>query len=82
VIDQNQSKGIGGMTVAKVGVGEYCISNLPFAPKSVVATTQFFQRGVNTFVGAFGQCPAGTQVSYDTWNIAKAEDVTVMIVFN
>jgi len=81
-IDAGQSKGIGGMTVTLAGPGEYCIGGLPFEPKSVVANAQGFQRGVNTFVGIFTGCPAGTQVSYETWNSAGNSSSPVMILFN
>jgi hypothetical protein len=81
-IDTSQSKGIGGMTVTLAGSGEYCISGLPFAPKNVVANAQFFERGVNTFVGNFGSCPASTQVSYETWTSTGNSPSAVMILFN
>jgi hypothetical protein len=81
-IDTTQSKGIGAMTVTVVGTGEYCITGLPFEPKNVVASSQFFTRGVNTFVGKFSKCPAGTQVSYETWGSTANASAPVMILFN
>jgi hypothetical protein len=84
-IDASQSRGIGGMAVLSPETGLYCISGLPFAPKSAVATTQGGETSLNAVVGNYAPCPEPqTQVSVAIWSTAAGVMVAVpfMILFN
>jgi hypothetical protein len=84
-IDASQSKGIGAMTVLSPETGLYCISGLPFAPKSAVATTQGGETSLNAVVGNYAPCPEPqTQVSVAIWSTSAGVEVAApfMILFN
>jgi len=52
--------------VTHPAVGAYCFKGLPFTPKNAVASPQFFELKpvtIAVFIGAYEECPAGTQVS-------------------
>jgi hypothetical protein len=63
----SRSKGITTTNVTNIGPGEYCIGGLPFTVNVAVASAQLFLDGASTFVGSFGECPAGTQVVVEIW---------------
>ena len=64
--DPNEQFGVGSATVTKPAAptGKYCIDNLPFTPKVVVASTALSGGGIDTFakaeIGAGGICATGT----------------------
>jgi hypothetical protein len=65
--------------------GLYCISNLPFEPKSAIATTQGGQTALNDVIGSYAPCPEPqTQVSVAIWSTMASTKVAVpfMILFN
>lgn len=64
-VNGNLSSGI-TQSMVSVVPGGYCLSGLPAAPRQVQVTAQngFFGPVVgNASIGAFGACPAGTQVT-------------------
>jgi hypothetical protein len=81
-IDAARSSGIGAMTVSKVGTGLYCIANLPFTPRSAVASPQGAQLTINTFIGTFVGCPAGTQISAQMYSGSSQAAFPFMVVIN
>jgi hypothetical protein len=84
-VDASQSQGIGGMAVLSPETGLYCISGLPFAPKSAVATTQAGQTSLNAVVGNYAPCPdPQTQVSVAIFSTSASVKVGApfMILFN
>ena len=76
------------MVVTHPNTGTYCISGLPFEPRSAVATTQFDDTSINVVlksIGFFLGCNATTQVSIDealTSGTSEDRDAPFMIVFN
>jgi hypothetical protein len=84
-VDASQSKGIGAMAVLSPETGLYCISGLPFAPKSAVATTQAGTTSLNAVVGNYAPCPEPqTQVSVAIFSTSVPVKVAApfMILFN
>jgi hypothetical protein len=65
-VDDANSKGVATANVNRIAVGAYCISGLPFVPKSPVGTLESPIAGdliLRTGIGVGpSSCPAGTQV--------------------
>lgn len=82
-LDPAQSKNVGVGNVIRVAVGRYCFTGLTPVPKNAVVTPQFFDRKAMAYVGAYGGCPAGTEVSVALENSAGAPaDSPFMVAFN
>lgn len=87
LVDVAKSKNVAQVNVTREDVGVYCISGLNPAPLNAVATPQFFRRTLNLFMGEFGGCPPGTQVSVLTFRDGEAApdppaDSPFTILFN
>ena len=87
VLDAAHSKGIVQANVTRTAAGSYCFDNLPFVPKSVVATPQFFEPKPVTIAVMIGdeyeECPIGTDVSVQAMEEGnKGRDTPFMILFN
>ena len=73
------------MAVLSPETGLYCISGLPFAPKSAVATTQGGETSLNAVIGNYAPCPEPqTQVSVAIFSTSASVKVAApfMILFN
>lgn len=86
VVDSAHSKNVTSANVSHPETGTYCFSGLSPAPKNAVATPQFFEPAPSIlalFVGAFEECPGGTQVSVVIKEEGNAlRDVPFTILFN
>jgi hypothetical protein len=84
-VNASQSKGVTSANLTRIGVGEYCISGLPFTVHVAVVSTPLFLRSASTYVGSFDpDCPAGTQVNVETWDasVPANEDAPFTILLN
>jgi Collagen triple helix repeat (20 copies) len=81
-INPAQSMGMGAAVVTIPTKGELCIRGLPFTPHNVMATSQYDGVVVSAFVGAYPECPAGTQVSIATEEKGAKVSEPFMLLFN
>jgi hypothetical protein len=79
-----ESKNMAGAVVTNPQAGHYCFLDLPFTPHNMVATPQSALTSLNGILGAFGGCPASTEVTVEIWKTSATEEVDspFMIMFN